>query len=245
MADEIRASSSDVLVEIVPCDLGRATGVATLCAAAKRRDVTLAVLNAGYLGPARATCYSPPTAYLLPLALNAYVLPPTTHYLPPTTYHLHLLLTRCSTPASVSREYYASSLRRAQTQAPDLTPRPSRPCSILLHPTPLDPTLPCRTLPCRTLPCCTLPCRTLPGTVLPQARIDALLALNVCATTALLRHFGAAMSASDHGERVAMTTPCTQAATLRASQAATLRAQAATLCAPRLRNPYSLHLATH
>ena len=88
MADEIRASSSDVLVEIVPCDLGRATGVATLCAAAMRRDVTLAVLNAGYLGPARATCYSPPTAYLLPLALNAYVLPPTTHYLPPTTYHL-------------------------------------------------------------------------------------------------------------------------------------------------------------
>jgi hypothetical protein len=125
-------------------------------------------------------------------------------------------------------------------QAPDLTPRPSHPCSILLHPTPLDPTLPCRTLPCRTLPC-----RTLPGTVLPQARIDALLALNVCATTALLRHFGAAMSASDHGERVAMPTPCTQAATLRASQAATLRAQAATLCAPRLRNPYSLHLATY
>ena len=44
VADEIRASSSGVLVEIVPCDLGRATGVATLCAAAERRDVTLAVL---------------------------------------------------------------------------------------------------------------------------------------------------------------------------------------------------------
>ena len=44
VADEICASSSGVLVEIVPCDLGRASGVATLCAAAERRDVTLAVL---------------------------------------------------------------------------------------------------------------------------------------------------------------------------------------------------------
>ena len=40
----------------------RATGVATLCAAAERRDVTLAVLNAGYTVAAASylllpTCY--------------------------------------------------------------------------------------------------------------------------------------------------------------------------------------------
>ena len=45
VADEIRATRSDVLVELVPCDLGRPTGVATLCAAAQRRNVTLAVAS--------------------------------------------------------------------------------------------------------------------------------------------------------------------------------------------------------
>ena len=45
VADEIRAANSDVLVEVVPCDLGRPAGVATLCAAAQRRDVTLAVAS--------------------------------------------------------------------------------------------------------------------------------------------------------------------------------------------------------
>ena len=45
VADEIRAANSNVLVQIVPCDLGRPAGVATLCAAAQRRDVTLAVAS--------------------------------------------------------------------------------------------------------------------------------------------------------------------------------------------------------
>ena len=45
VTDEIRAANSDVLVKIVPCDLGRPAGVATLCAAAERRDVTLAVAS--------------------------------------------------------------------------------------------------------------------------------------------------------------------------------------------------------
>ena len=45
VADEIRAANSDVLVQIVPCDLGRPAGVAALCAAAERRDVTLAVAS--------------------------------------------------------------------------------------------------------------------------------------------------------------------------------------------------------
>ena len=53
VADEIRAARPDVLVEIVPCDLGRPAGVATLCAAAERRDVTLAVPGAGLLHPYR------------------------------------------------------------------------------------------------------------------------------------------------------------------------------------------------
>ena len=49
VADEIRRdpASSGVVVELVPCDLARAAGVAKLCAAAERHAVTLAVLNAG------------------------------------------------------------------------------------------------------------------------------------------------------------------------------------------------------
>ena len=71
VADEIRASSSDVRVEIVPCDLGRAAGVATLCAAAARRDVTLAVLNAGVC-ESGALCEQPAARIDALLALNVW-----------------------------------------------------------------------------------------------------------------------------------------------------------------------------
>ena len=84
VADEIRASSSGVLVEIVPCDLGRATGVARLCAAAERRDVTLAVLT--NLAPAACLlCYVLPTAYRVPR--TAYGLRLTAEHLALTTHH--------------------------------------------------------------------------------------------------------------------------------------------------------------
>ena len=63
MADEIRAANSDVLVQIVPCDLGRPAGVATLCAAAQRRDVTLAV----------ASSLHPALSLSLPLTLTLAV----------------------------------------------------------------------------------------------------------------------------------------------------------------------------